>query len=134
MAGSITQLCNMALHGPVLGLLTLFIISTWTTSVSASEPNEIRAWSQLHSIPETELQQHRDWSSVSPSVARDGSNSGSTSIDSSNDETIWKPVSPGSGIGDNVATVGRVFKFAIPEGAFRGDISHYKVSLLSLLF
>ena len=104
---------NIAVNSVAFTTVFLTILA-WTSSyIVASEPSDIRAWFELHNIPEDGLQ-HTD----STSSLRD-----------SNNERIWKPVSQGSGIGDTIATVGRVFKYAIPRDAFRGDISRYEVSM-----
>ena len=110
------QCCETALR--TLLITTVFFSTlSWTTQwVVAHEPNDVRTWIELHSIPENELEQDRDSSSSSRTSSRDTR------------ERIWKPVSQGSGIGDTIATVGRVFKYAIPRDAFRGDVSKYEVS------
>ncbi|XP_022103981.1 dystroglycan-like [Acanthaster planci] len=41
---------------------------------------------------------------------------------------LWKPVSLGTGLSDVTATVGRVFKFTVPEDAFKGDNLRYQIT------
>ena len=120
--GARRQFCDTALRRLVL--TTVFISTlSWTlllTGVSGNEhTNDVRSWLEMHSIPEKELQQQRD--SSWPTKSRDST--------TETREVMWKPVSSGAGIGDTMATVGRVLKSRIPNDAFRGDVSRYEVSI-----
>ncbi len=106
----------------VLAITTVYLtmLSSTLRYVEANEPADVRAWFELHSIPEDGLREHH----------KDTSSSSSSRTNTLDSVTItWKPVSQGWGIGDTVATVGRVFKYAVSKEAFRGDISRYKVSV-----
>ncbi|XP_072026847.1 dystroglycan 1-like [Amphiura filiformis] len=108
---------NIAVN--VLAITTVLLtMLSWTMCyVEANEPADVRAWFELHSIPEDDLRQHNKDTASSSSSTRTNTK-----------HSIWKPVSQGDGIGDTIATVGRVFKYAIPKDAFRGDISRYQIT------
>ena len=98
-------------HHCILWITVVLCITRTASVVKADQISNTRAWSGLHSELKNE--------------------SPETIINSGLDRAeLWKPVSLGAGMLDVTATVGRVFKYAVPQDAFLGDNLKYKVCIL----
>ena len=68
----------------------------------------------------------RAWSGLNSELTNEIPEAGNSGLDRAE---LWKPVSLGDGVSDVMATVGKVFKFTVPENAFLGDNLKYKVCM-----
>ncbi|XP_071807076.1 dystroglycan 1-like [Asterias amurensis] len=95
-------------HHCILWITVVLCITRTASVVNADQISNTRAWSGLHSELKNE----------SPETINSG-------LDRAE---LWKPVSLGAGMLDVTATVGRVFKYAVPQDAFLGDNLKYKIT------